>query len=156
MSRTLEQTLAIVQGVEGWLSPDQVARLHAAAAKTTDGDQIVEIGSFRGRSTIVLAGAASDCVAVVAIDPHAGNDRGPEEISGFAAEAAGDHEIFTPTLPQQVWPIEFVTFASSAARRTMPSTGRSVFCSSTAPTGTRLHEPTSATGVDEFLRAERC
>ena len=39
---------------------------------------VVEIGSFRGRSTIVLARAAG---AVVAIDPHAGGDRGPQEIA---------------------------------------------------------------------------
>ncbi len=98
MSRALEQTLAAVQGIDGWLSADQVARLYAAAATTTDGDQIVEIGSFRGRSTIVLASAAPDGVDVVAIDPHAGNDRGPEEISGFEAEAAGDHDVFNANL----------------------------------------------------------
>jgi predicted O-methyltransferase YrrM len=98
MSRSLAETLAAVEGVGGWLSPDQVARLYAAAATTTDGDQIVEIGSFRGRSTIVLASAAPDGVAVVAIDPHAGNDRGPEEISGFEAEAAGDHDVFNANL----------------------------------------------------------
>jgi predicted O-methyltransferase YrrM len=98
MSRTLEQTHAAIHGVGGWLSRDQVARLYAAAASTTDGDQIVEIGSFRGRSTIVLASAAPDGVAVVAIDPHAGNDRGPEEISGFETEAAGDHDVFNANL----------------------------------------------------------
>ena len=46
----------------------------------------------------MLAGAAADGVAVVAIDPHAGNDRGPQEISGFADEAAGDHEVFVANL----------------------------------------------------------
>ena len=39
---------------------------------------MVEIGSFRGRSTVVLARAAG---SVVAIDPHAGSDRGPQEIA---------------------------------------------------------------------------
>jgi hypothetical protein len=62
------------------------------------GAEIVEIGSFRGRSTIVLAGAAPDGVNVVAIDPHAGNDRGPREISGFIAEAANDHDAFNANL----------------------------------------------------------
>jgi predicted O-methyltransferase YrrM len=98
VSRTLDETLALIDGVEGWLSPDQVGRLYASAAVTQAGDQVVDIGSFRGRSTIVLACAAPDGVGVVAIDPHAGNDRGPEEISGFEAEAASDHEVFNANL----------------------------------------------------------
>ena len=58
----------------------------------------MEIGSFRGRSTIVLASAAADGVEVVAIDPHAGNDRGPQEIEGYATEAATDRAVFTTNL----------------------------------------------------------
>ena len=42
----------------------------------------------------MLARAAADGVDVVAIDPHAGNDRGPQEITGKEAEAAEDHEVF--------------------------------------------------------------
>ena len=51
---------------------------------------IVEIGSFRGRSTIVLAAAAPDAIAVVAIDPHAGNDRGPRRSTGSPPRPATD------------------------------------------------------------------
>ena len=96
--RTLPDLLDTIDGVDGWLSSDQAERLYEAATATRRGDQIVEIGSFRGRSTIVLAGAAPDGVAIVAIDPHAGNDRGPQEISGFEVEAASDHEVFTANL----------------------------------------------------------
>jgi hypothetical protein len=96
--RTFDAALAKVQQVQGWLSPDQAHRLFRAAAGTRPGDQVVEIGSFQGRSTVVLACAAPDAVPVVAIDPHAGNDRGPQEIDGFAAEAAGDHEHFEANL----------------------------------------------------------
>ncbi|MBI5087773.1 MAG: class I SAM-dependent methyltransferase, partial [Actinobacteria bacterium] len=67
-------------------------------ARVAPGGQIVEIGSFRGRSTIVLASAAADGVDVIAVDPHAGNDRGPNEIAGFAAEAEDDHEVFLANL----------------------------------------------------------
>lgn len=96
--RSFDLTLAAVADVEGWMSPDQARRLYDAAADTPEGGRIVEIGSFRGRSTIVLASAAGDGVEVVAIDPHAGNDRGPQEIDGFAAEAADDHEVFLANL----------------------------------------------------------
>ena len=56
--------------------------------------RIVEIGSFRGRSTIVLRRAAAPGVEVVAIDPHGGSDRGPREISADAARGEADHDAF--------------------------------------------------------------
>jgi predicted O-methyltransferase YrrM len=56
--------------------------------------RIVEIGSFRGRSTIVLRDAAAPDVEVVAIDPHGGNDRGPREIGADLARGEADHEAF--------------------------------------------------------------
>ena len=60
--------------------------------------RIVEIGSFRGRSTIVLRRAAAPEVEVVAIDPHGGGDRGPREISPDAARGEADHEAFHANL----------------------------------------------------------
>jgi predicted O-methyltransferase YrrM len=59
---------------------------------------IVEIGSFRGRSTIVLRRAAPADVEVVAIDPHGGGDRGPQEISADAARGEADYEAFHANL----------------------------------------------------------
>jgi hypothetical protein len=93
-SRSFDEVAALIAGVDGWLSLDQAARLFAAAAATESGQQIVEIGSFRGRSTIVLASGAPDGVGIVAIDPHAGTDRGPNEIAGFEVEAQRDHDAF--------------------------------------------------------------
>lgn len=95
---SLDEALHMVRDVQGWMSPDQAERLYRAAASTRAGDQIVEIGSFQGRSTIVLAHGAPDEVSVVAIDPHAGNDRGPQEIEGYAEQAATDHERFMANL----------------------------------------------------------
>jgi predicted O-methyltransferase YrrM len=59
---------------------------------------IVEIGSFRGRSTIVLRRAAPPGVEVVAIDPHGGGDRGPREISPDSGRGEADHEAFHANL----------------------------------------------------------
>jgi predicted O-methyltransferase YrrM len=84
--------------VNGWMTRDQARRLWDRASALVPGQRIVEIGSFQGRSTIVLATAAPDGVDVVAIEPHGGNDRGPQEISGFAAEAADDHRHFNDNL----------------------------------------------------------
>lgn len=89
---------SLVEPIAGWMSPDQGRRLWAAARRVPAGGRIVEIGSFQGRSTVVLAHAAGSGVEVVAIDPHAGNDRGPQEIEGFTTEAAGDHEAFHANL----------------------------------------------------------
>jgi predicted O-methyltransferase YrrM len=59
---------------------------------------IVEIGSFRGRSTIVLRRAAAPEVEVVAIDPHGGGDRGPRQLTPDAALGEDDHEAFHANL----------------------------------------------------------
>ena len=87
-----------VEDIEGWMSHDQGLALYEAARACPAGGRIVEIGSFRGRSTIVLAKAAGPGVDVIAIDPHAGNDRGPRELDGFAAEARDDFTAFHTNL----------------------------------------------------------
>ena len=91
-------TLADVAGVEGWMSDGQARLLWDSASRVPAGGRVVEIGSFRGRSMVVLARAADASVELVAIDPHAGNDRGPNEIDGFVDEAAEDHEVFRANL----------------------------------------------------------
>ena len=87
-----------VADVQGWMTEGQGGVLFDAAAACPHGGRIVEIGSFQGRSTIVLALGANSSVEVIAIDPHAGNDRGPQEIDGFADEAEGDHARFEANL----------------------------------------------------------
>ena len=46
----------------------------------------------------MLASAAPSGVEVIAIDPHAGNDRGPNEIEGFETEADSDNLVFLSNL----------------------------------------------------------
>jgi predicted O-methyltransferase YrrM len=91
-------TLASVADVEGWMTDGQARLLWDSARRVAPGGRIVEIGSFRGRSMVVLARAAEPTVELVAIDPHAGNDRGPQEIDGFVDEAAEDHDVFNANL----------------------------------------------------------
>jgi len=85
---------AAVAEVDGWMTEGQARELFGAASRCAPGGTIVEIGSFHGRSTIVLASGCPVGATVIAIDPHAGNDRGPQEIDGFEAEADADHEAF--------------------------------------------------------------
>jgi len=96
--KTVDEALEASGRVQGWLTEGQARRLYAAAARVRPGGQIVELGSYRGRSTIMLAAAAPPDVELVAVDPHAGTDRGPQEIAGYEHEAHEDHSAFMENL----------------------------------------------------------
>jgi predicted O-methyltransferase YrrM len=69
------QTIAdITAGIEGWLSSHEALYLLRLAGRGPQTGAIVEIGSFQGKSTVVLAHAskASGREKVVAIDPYNG------------------------------------------------------------------------------------
>jgi predicted O-methyltransferase YrrM len=97
-SSTFAQTFDDVADVQGWMTEAQAHRLWDRAQELDPPAQIVEIGSYQGRSAIVLGRAATDGVEVVAIDPHAGNDRGPQQIHGAPDEGQADHEAFLANL----------------------------------------------------------
>lgn len=94
----VDGALERIEGVEGWLSVPQAIRLFQAARDVRTPGRIIEIGSFRGRSTIVLACAAGEGVELVAIDPHGGGDRGPQQISPDARRGEEDHAAFVANL----------------------------------------------------------
>jgi predicted O-methyltransferase YrrM len=98
VATTFDEVQTVVADVEGWMTPAQARRLWTCARTVRPGRTIVEIGSFRGRSMIVLASAADEGVELVAIDPHAGNDRGPQELEGYEEQASQDHEVFNANL----------------------------------------------------------
>lgn len=95
---SFEDAWALARGAEGWLTEAQARRLWDAAAALGPAARIVEIGSFRGRSAIVLARAAHGGAEVVCIDPHLGSDRGPQEIAAQPALGQSDLEAFQANL----------------------------------------------------------
>lgn len=66
-----EKILQDVASVEGYLSPNEIRFLALMAAYPTATGEILEIGSFKGKSTVVLAKAAAltDNPRVNAVDP---------------------------------------------------------------------------------------
>ena len=95
---TFDEVTEVVADVEGWMTPGQARLLWDCAQTVRPERTIVEIGSFRGRSMIVLASAAPVGAEVVAVDPHAGNDRGPHEFEGYEEQASEDHDVFNANL----------------------------------------------------------
>ena len=96
--RSFEQVFATLTEVQGWMTRDQAARLWSAAKRLPGPGRIVEIGSYHGRSAIILASAADRGVEVYAIDPHGGNDRGPQQLEGEFEDGQRDHETFLRNL----------------------------------------------------------
>jgi SAM-dependent methyltransferase len=95
---SFEQAWNEIRDVEGWLSAQQARRLFERARAVPAPGRIVEIGSFHGRSTIILALAAPQGVELIAIDPHLGSDRGPREIDPQPETGIADVEAFRANL----------------------------------------------------------
>ncbi|MFL6239854.1 MAG: class I SAM-dependent methyltransferase [Actinomycetes bacterium] len=98
----------VLDGVEGWLQLPEAAALYDAA-KNAAGSRpdacVVEIGSWKGRSTIALGRGVVDgggAGTVYAIDPHEirpelprwASDRMPELLANLAGAGVGD--VVTP------------------------------------------------------------
>lgn len=97
-ARRFSDVLASVAHVEGWMTPSQARWLWDRASVLRPPAVVVEIGSYRGRSAIVLASAAAPGVEVVAIDPHGGYDRGPQQIKAVPEAGRHDNEAFNANL----------------------------------------------------------
>lgn len=97
-AKTFDQVFASIARVQGWMTRAQAQRLWDAAKRLPRGGRIVEIGSYHGRSAIVLSSAIEPGARVFAIDPHGGNDRGPQQIEGEVKDGQRDHEIFMANL----------------------------------------------------------
>lgn len=70
MKTDFETAWAVAEGIAGWLTRDQAKALWDATLRLEQGTHVVEIGSHKGRSTVVLGMAARLVGArVTAIDP---------------------------------------------------------------------------------------
>ena len=101
LNEARERARRAAAGVEGWLSEAQGEALFDAAAAAQGRGAIVEIGSWKGRSTIWLAsGARQAGQQVYAIDPHAGSreDATARTFDVFRANiaAAGLADVVVP------------------------------------------------------------
>lgn len=73
--RDLAPLRQITQEIEGWLRDDEAAFLYAAARYGPGRGAIVEVGSWKGKSTVWLAAGskAAGREKVYAVDPHTGS-----------------------------------------------------------------------------------
>ncbi len=96
MSDIPEQVHSLTEAVEGWLTREEGELLYRLARRCTGRGVIVEIGSYKGRSTIWLAkGAQAGAgVPVYAIDPHTGS----EEHQAGTGEAVWTYDEFLTNL----------------------------------------------------------
>jgi predicted O-methyltransferase YrrM len=91
---SFRETLLLLGDVTGFLSDGQARRLWDRTRSLPPQSTVVEIGSYLGKSTILLGAAAPEGVEVVAIDPH---------VSGPYASATDEegervHEAFHANL----------------------------------------------------------
>ncbi len=104
MTRVLAAAFAVhretLEALEGMTSVAQLERLYTLARAVTTGC-IVEVGSYRGRSTSALALGSIDGhdVPVFAIEPHAASNGEPGGRSGAPDRAA----FFTAMLATDAW-----------------------------------------------------
>jgi predicted O-methyltransferase YrrM len=90
----IDRAWSAASGLPGFLTPAEARFLGLAAACTPAAGAIVEIGSFKGKSTVVLATVAQyyGLGSVTAIDPHTFDN--PELAEHRAAPGASSYDAF--------------------------------------------------------------
>lgn len=101
--REIQRLQRVCGAMEGWLRNDEATFLYMAARYGPRNGAIVEIGSWKGKSTIWLASGskAAGRENVYAIDPHTGSSEHGEGIATFPeftrnVEAAGLADYIVP------------------------------------------------------------
>lgn len=96
---------ALTIDVHGFLNPNEAGLLRDLAAAAPKGGCIVELGSYRGKSTVALAlGAKISGATVWAIDPHESYRQGETDF-GPADHAAFMQNIVRMEVQDVVWVI---------------------------------------------------
>ena len=87
VNRVVEQALQLSRGIPGFLGEDEARFLAMVAACAPADGAIVEIGSYKGKSTALLASVAAQCGGgpVVAIDPHTGPSITDPQVAGASS-----------------------------------------------------------------------
>lgn len=98
LNRVLDRAWAAARNVPGFLSEAEARFLGMAAACTPPGGVVLEIGSFKGKSTVMLATVAAHYGTgpVVAIDPH--NFNNPELGEYRTSSGATSYDEFLANL----------------------------------------------------------
>jgi hypothetical protein len=83
----------ISNSIVGWLDPNEAKLLYQLALEIPDGGTVVEVGSYQGRSTAILAlGAQERNGKVVAVDHYNGNGKDlvvtPNDLNAIKANLA--------------------------------------------------------------------
>lgn len=99
----------ILDSIEGWFFQNEAAMLSKYAAQATN--CIVEVGSYRGRSTVILGLAAK--VPVYAVDPHINCKDEPTFFGDYDRKVWTDN-IVKYNLAAQVRPINLESHATAA------------------------------------------
>jgi predicted O-methyltransferase YrrM len=108
----MHDIVAKVQSVEGWLHPREMRKLFELAKESQGRGAIIEVGSWKGKSTICLASGsrAGRGTKIHAIDPHTGSPEHAEtlgEVRTFKEfqqniRNAGVEEVVIPHVEESV------------------------------------------------------
>jgi MMP 1-O-methyltransferase len=109
MDPELQRVHAVADPIQGWLSPLEGELLYRLAKSCTGRGVIVEIGSYKGKSTVWLAqgSQAGAGTPVYAIDPHSGSPEYREATSGVVPDTFDDfrRNIQSANVAGTVFPI---------------------------------------------------
>ncbi len=87
VNEAVEQALELSRGIPGFLGDNEARFLALVAAATPAKGSIVEIGSYKGKSTVLLASVAArySLSPIVAIDPHTGPSVTDPQVAGASS-----------------------------------------------------------------------